>query len=132
LDTDFICVKPFDNLLHLDFWAGNGHVSEPDIFNSIMASKPNDKIISKIVSELQKKKNFVDNIDGVMNNTGPYFITKCFYDVVNEDDKCIIYPTTYFFPFPATLRHSKNERLAEQFIHKNTYAIHLWKTTWQK
>ena len=55
MDVDFDFFKSFDDLCHLDFFAGHGHVDVPDVFNSIMASAPNNKIVSKLVSELHNK-----------------------------------------------------------------------------
>lgn len=136
LDTDFECVKPFDNLCNLSFFAGNGHVDTPEIFNSIIGSEPNGKIINSFVEELLKIKNFNDDINGVMNTTGPYYITKQFFN--NIDDNSVIFPTKFFFPFPATDRFKVRnysetaKKYVKTFINENTYCIHLWQTTWQK
>lgn len=133
IDIDFDCVKHFDDLLTLDFFAGNGHVGEPEVFNSIMASSPNYKYITALVNELLKKDRFDDNIDGVMNNTGPYFITRVFFDNINEDDNVVIFPTKYFFPYPAVHRFLVyNKSFIHSFTNDRTYCIHLWHTNWQK
>ena len=132
IDTDFQCVKSFDDLSYLDFWIGNGHTDIPVIQNSIIASIPNNKHISNIVDGLLNTTIFNDNIPGVMNTTGPYYITKMIYETISIDDNIVVFPTTFFFPFPNKYRHSKDKNLPKEFIHKNTYAIHLWKTTWQK
>lgn len=136
IDTDFDTVKPFDELIHLDAFAGNGHVDIPEVFNSIMASSPNHKYMANIVKELQKKENFYDDINGVMNNTGPYFVTKVFFDTVTEEDNVVIFPTKFFFPFPAVHRFIPRDgnynRIVNSFNNENTFVIHLWHTTWQK
>jgi len=137
VDVDFDFIKPFDDLCHLDFFAGNGHSNQPEVFNSIIASSPNYKMISLIVSELQKKQTFNDNIDGVMNNTGPYFIAKMIFDNVNVDDNVVIFPTKFLFPFPAVYRHNvddgeESKRFIYSFLNDNSYCIHLWHTNWQK
>jgi len=135
LDTDFECTKSFDDLVDLSFFAGNGHIDQPEVFNSLMASEPNHKFVSALVSELQKKNSFVDNIDGVMNNTGPYFITRVFFNTINESDNVVVFPTKFFFPFPAVYRHMAYEsaqNFIRSFITDRTYCIHLWHTTWQK
>ena len=138
LDIDFDCIKPFDDLLHLDFFAGNGHVDIAEIFNSIIASSPNNKIINSFVNGLSELKTFKDNIEGVMKNTGPYYIMKQFYDNTTLKDNAVIFPTKFFYPFPAEHRnkirnYNKNaEDYAKSFINENTYCIHLWQTSWQK
>jgi len=137
VDVDFDFIKPFDDLCHLDFFAGEGHVQEPEVFNSIMASTSNHKYVSKLVSELQKKDTFVDTIDGVMNNTGPYFVTKVFFSTCNTKDNVVIFPTKYLFPFPAVYRNSVGEdensqKFIYSFVNENSYCLHLWHTNWQK
>jgi mannosyltransferase OCH1-like enzyme len=99
IDTDFECVKSFDELLHLDFFAANGHVDNPEVINSVIGCIPNNKVIKSFVSNLQKIKTFDDSINGVMYYTGPYFITKLIYDILNEDDNIVIFPTKYFYLF---------------------------------
>jgi len=135
IDTDFDCVKPFDDLLHLDAFAGNGHAVTPEVFNSIMASIPNHKYMSAIVRELQKIENFNDDINGVMYTTGPYFVSRVFYDTISESDNVVIFPTKFFFPFPINQRHiprnDKYNSITNSFNNENTYCCHLWHTTWQ-
>jgi len=134
IDTDFDSVKSFDDLLYLDFFAGTQD-KEMIILNSIMASIPNHKYISNIVYRLQKNENFNDNIDGVMNNTGPYFINDIFFNIINENDNVVIFPRKFFFPFPNKYRHVKQDKnyikFTNSFNNKNTYVVHLWHTTWQ-
>lgn len=137
VDVDFDFIKPFDDLCDLDFFAGNGHVDVPEVFNSIMASSPNHKYVSKLVSELQKKEYFNDDISGVMNNTGPYFVTRVFFDTITDKDNVVIFPTKYLFPFPAVYRHSvgddqKSQDFIYSFLNENSYCLHLWHTNWQK
>ena len=139
IDTDFDTVKSFDDLTHLDFFAGNGHVDTPEVFNSIMASIPGHKYMNNIVNELLKKDTFLDDIPGVMNNTGPYFVSRVFFDTINEGDNVVIFPTKFLFPFPAVHRHQYHRLSDEQYLNlvssfysENTYVSHLWHTTWQK
>jgi len=137
VDVDFDFVKSFDDLCHLNFFAGNGHMQEPYIFNSIIASSSNHKIISALVSGLQKKESFFDDIEGVMNNTGPYFLTNVFFENINLNDNVVIFPTKFLFPFPAVHRNSvddseKSQKFIYSFLNENSYCMHLWHTNWQK
>jgi mannosyltransferase OCH1-like enzyme len=137
LDIDFDPVKPFDDLCYLDFFAGCGHVPDAEVFNSIMASSPNHKYIKKLVIELQKMKTFSDHIEGVMQNTGPYFITRNFFNTIGIEDNAVVFPTKFFFSFPAMWRDrvtdSKNSwDFIYSFVTENSYCIHLWHTNWQK
>ncbi|MFW5847865.1 MAG: glycosyltransferase, partial [bacterium] len=137
VDLDFLFIKSFDDILHLEFFAGNGHVKLPEIFNSIIGSKPKSKIILSIVEGLKNKTKIDNSINGVMYGTGPYYITKIFYDNVNENDNVIIFPTKYFFSFPGIKRHlsknfNNNIDYIKSYMNNNTYCIHLWHTAWQK
>jgi mannosyltransferase OCH1-like enzyme len=140
IDVDFDTIKPFDDLCSLDFFAGVGHVDKPEVFNSLMASIPKHKYIASLVSDLQTKTHIDDSIGGVMENTGPYFITRKFFEVISEEDNVVVFPTKYFFPFPAIYRHDvmkiDDKERANKFVYSynndKTYAIHLWHTNWQK
>ncbi len=138
IDTDFECVKSFNDLCNLDFFAGNGHVDTPELFNSIIGSVPNGKIINSFVEGLNDVKKFNEYINNIMNTTGPYYITRTYFDNTTIDDNSVIFPTKFFFPFPAVYRHTVRnyseiaERYVKTFINENTYCIHLWQTTWQK
>lgn len=133
LDVDFYGVKSFDDLIHLDFFCG-GNVGS--IFNSLIGTIPNGKIISSIVNELLKIQSFVDNIDGVMNTTGPYCLEREFNKQINDDDNVVVFPTEFFYPFPAGMRHiqedSQYNKIVNNYNTMNTYCVHMWHTNWQK
>jgi mannosyltransferase OCH1-like enzyme len=145
LDLDFDMVKPFnENLLKLDFFAGIGHVEKPELFNSLVASKPGGEIIQKIVYGLKKQRvASKTDIEGIMGSTGPYYITKVFFEYLDdsnlEDVNVVIFPTVYFFPYPAAqrfvTRHKEEQNTFHKFIYSyvkpETYCIHLWHTSWQ-
>lgn len=138
IDTDFLCIKPFDDLCHLDAWAGQGQVGVPEVFNSIMASAPNHKYMQNIVEGLTKIKRFDDHIPGVMNNTGPYYVQRKFYEVAKPDDNMVIFPEKFFFPFPARGSGYMNQdseeydKVVKSYMNENTYCIHMWHVAWQK
>jgi mannosyltransferase OCH1-like enzyme len=136
IDTDFVCYKPFDDLLYLDFFAGNGHFENPDILNSLMGCAPNNKIIQEIVYRL-KNQEFVDetNYTNILHYSGAYYITKIFMELCNEG-KNVIFPTTFFFSFPAAARFSirKNQdwyKIVSGYKQPESYCAHLWSTSWQ-
>lgn len=136
IDTDFVCYKNFDDLLYLDFFAGNGHFENPDILNSLMGCCPNNPIMHEIVHRL-KNQEFVDetNYTNVLYYSGAYYITKIFMELCNKG-KNVIFPTTFFFSFPAVERHSiRNNpnwlQIVTAYKKPESYCSHLWQTTWQ-
>lgn len=144
MDLDFDLVQSFQSLLSLDFFAGVGHVDQPEIFNSIMGSVPNGDIIVNIVNGLKHRKAVrKTDISGIMSSTGPYYISQVFFDYLQSRDlkniNAVIFPTVYFFPYPAVQRHltryKEEEPSFKKFIYSyvrpETYCIHLWHTAWQ-
>ena len=77
----------------------------------------------------------------VIANTGPGLLTRelCRW-LVSEDTGppglskgVAVYPAVVFHPFPNNLRSSvANECNFEEFIEKDTIAVHLWGSSWQK
>jgi mannosyltransferase OCH1-like enzyme len=138
VDTDFECLKSFDDLLHLDFFSGTGHVNEPEVFNGLIACKPKHNLIRKIIDDIKVVS--TNNFDEIIALTGPkYFSSKLFeYIQNNPTEKIVIFPTTYFYPFPAVHRYEvRIDNLASRAIVKKfntdeSYCTHLWYTSWQK
>jgi mannosyltransferase OCH1-like enzyme len=136
LDYDFLSVKKFDELLNFDFFAGTGESQPEEIWNSIVGcSKKNQIALNflnglSLVSEPIKKW----EIDRVMNETGPYYLTKI---IKNSNLPYQIFVGDYFFPFPGSKRNQiknlsdSDYELVKSFITKNTYCVHLHTCSWQ-
>jgi mannosyltransferase OCH1-like enzyme len=137
LDIDFHGVKSFNEIIHLDFFSGTGQNPNPVIYNGLMGTTPNSKLINDIVYELSKIDNVVmTNSIEVMNITGPYFIEREFFKLTDEKDNVIIFPTNYFYPFPAPMRNiprnSEYNNIINSYNTEKTIATHMWHTNWQK
>lgn len=146
LDLDFEMVKSFDDKLRsLDFFAGFGHVDEPQIFNSLMGCSIGDEIMGKIVYGLKEQKAATKtNVEGIMDSTGPYYNRRILFEYLDnhkiDEINAVIFPTVYFFPYPATqryvTRYKEDQKNYHKYIHSyvkpETYCIHLWHTSWQK
>jgi len=133
-DTDFECVKSFDDFIYLDFFSGNGHVINPEIFNGLIGCVPKHKIIHQCLKNI--RYNETNDFNKIISNTGPqYFANIIFSNIVNN---MVIFPTKFFYPFPAEKRFElRNEsetsiRYSKSFNNEYTYAVHLWHTSWQK
>ena len=136
VDTDFYSVKSFNDLIYLDFFSGNGHVDKVEIFNGLIGCTKENIIIKKIIDELSKKKINESNYSKIMEFTGSYFFTKIFLDMC-KNEKCVIFPTTFFYPLPAVKSYkmdfNKNlEKYIKGFQREESYCIHLWYQSWQK
>jgi inositol phosphorylceramide mannosyltransferase catalytic subunit len=144
LDTDFYCIKSFNDLLHLDLFAGTGsdymnndQPPKPNFFNGLIGCKPYNKFIKILIDNIEEvnKKDF----DKIMQHTGPVFFTKKFYENLDLNQDSIILPKKYFYPFPASQRHLAkgefNDRVKKfilSFTNEKSYCAHLFYTSWQK
>ena len=58
------------------------------------------------------------------------------YKKMTEDDSSVIFPTKFFFPFPAHERYIPQDSnyidKINSYNNENTYCIHMWHVTWQK
>jgi mannosyltransferase OCH1-like enzyme len=140
VDTDFLCIKPFDDLLSLDFFCGNGHLEKALMFNGLIACREKHPIIKRAIDSLavldiDSKENCYDSI---LDATGPDFLSRMFF---SEEDRgrSVVFPTTFFYPFPATLRFqirgkftNKIRENVVRYAQTETYCIHLWYTSWQR
>ena len=135
LDIDFYGVKSFNDLIYLRFFAGID--TSPGLLNGLIGTVPNGKIISNVVTELLTIQHFNNTIDNIMKTTGPCFLTRQFYKLINEDtDGVVVFPTKFFYPYPGDKRHipqdSNYNTVINSFNTDNTYCVHMWHTNWQK
>jgi mannosyltransferase OCH1-like enzyme len=135
MDTDFYGVKSFNELLYLDFFAGNGGLTISEVYNGLFGTALNGKIITKVVNNLLNLQNFKDDINGVMKNTGPYFFTDQFYNNVDINDNVVIFSGDFFYPFPSSMRYIQQDINYNDIINsyntENTICVHMWHTSWQ-
>lgn len=137
MDYDFLQVKPFDELLDCDFFAGADENNPNEVWNSIVGSTPNNLICENFLKGLLNNTPIRKyEISRVMNETGPYYLTNLIHNNKwDYDIKLLI--GDYFYSFPGSKRHSirnLNEteiNFIESFITNNTFCIHLFTTTWQ-
>ena len=138
IDTDFECIKSFNDLIYLDLFSGTGHVDAPEVFNGLIACKPGHELIRELIDDI--KVFSTNNFDEIISLTGPkYFSMKLFkYIQNNPSDRIVVFPTTFFYPFPAAYRFlvrndtAEQRKLVSEYYKENSYCVHLWYTSWQK
>lgn len=127
VDTDFECLKPFDDLLYLRFFVGISQDADMQTYCGLIGSEPNGHVINHCVNDLRGK---YDGNDGekIMDATGPYYITRCMLAGAREDPRGVVaFPMDFFYPFPNHMRFTDT---AQSYIRPFSYAIHYWKTSW--
>lgn len=130
VDTDFECLKSFDNLLNLEFFTG---ISYDDIFVSyigLLAARPNHPIIQNCINDL------VDIYMGkrpryIMESTGPQYFTRCFNKFVTNNTLGVVaFPMDFFYPWPNNKINDGSNPY--DFVKSFSYAIHHWEVSWLK
>jgi mannosyltransferase OCH1-like enzyme len=128
VDTDFECLKPFDDLMYLDFFTGISYDTKMVLYVGLIATVPGHQIIKKCISSIGSYEG--QDVFKIMDVTGPYYFTRCFYETVNKDTKGVVaFPMDFFYPLPNYLRDTKKPY---EWIKDCSYAIHHWAVTWMK
>ena len=128
VDTDFECLKPFDDLLYLDFFTGISYDTKMVLYIGLIATIPGHPIMQSCIDSMGVYDGHVAN--AIMNITGPYYFTRCFFNSVNKETKGVVaFPMDFFYPLPNYLRTS---RTPYKYVKPFSYAIHHWAVTWIK
>ena len=127
-DTDFVINRSFDELLDLDFFCGVAYDSAPNLLNSIIGSSPKNELITELL-KFDKHINWSDAM-AVIDTTGPYFLTRKFFNSIQRNDAILALPNTFFYPWPnfnicKTIGHDYNN-----YIKSETFCCHLWECSW--
>jgi mannosyltransferase OCH1-like enzyme len=138
IDTDFECLKSFNDFTYLNLFSGTGHVNEPEVFNGLIACKPKHQLIRKLIDDISVIS--TNNFDQILALTGPQYFSKKLFEYIKEnpEEPIVVFPTTFFYPFPAVHRHlvrednQQSHDLVSRFYTNNSYCVHLWYTSWQK
>jgi mannosyltransferase OCH1-like enzyme len=127
VDTDFECLKPFDDLLYLDFFVGIAYDNNPLLYCGLFGSTPHNEIICNCVDDLNTPYNGND-ANTIMHLTGPEHITRSVLKSVDENTRRVVaFPMDFFYPFPNDVRFTGD---AYAYIKPWSYAVHHWKTSW--
>ena len=133
IDTDFECLQPFDIFHHAhDFYLS---LLGDTIPNGLIGCAPKHPIMETCINKLKEAD--ITELSDPMYVTGPYFLT----DIVDEylkttTEGICIYPTSYFYPFPAYARFDywKGKIAPEKvrsFFRNESFAVHYFATSWQ-
>ena len=125
-DTDFECLKPFDDLLWLNFFTSVAYDARLEMYHGLMASVPEHPIVNSCVADQIQYDG--ENGELIMNATGPYHLTRCFLKNVTENTQGVVaFPMQFFYPWPNYERFGKEPY---KYIQSFSYAIHYWCVSW--
>ena len=132
VDTDFECLKSFDDLSYLNFLVSVGYPSKVELYNGLIGCIPNHPIISRVLQELDLR--MVLSSKGskeIFDTTGGYFFTRCFFEIVKKYTEGVVaFPIDYFFPFPNEKDFHLKVKNAKDYIQDCSYALHYWACSW--
>jgi mannosyltransferase OCH1-like enzyme len=139
IDTDFKCIKPFDDLLYLDFFSGEGDETPRRTYNGLIACKPKHPLLLSLIDGLKERElNPPKNYGEVMTMVGPeYFNGRVVLYLQSSKDKTVMFPYKFFYPFPARdrldvdIQQNRDLSKINAYITPQTYCVHLWHTSWQ-
>lgn len=117
-DTDVQLLKPLDDLLNIDFFAGYeyDYKHELQMGTGTLACESGNPIIKKCL----------DFYDTEIWNVPFYTIPRVMYHVLQEYPNAMIYPPYYFAPI------AFNEAYRRDSIQKDTYAFHWFEGSWSE
>lgn len=128
VDTDFECLKPFDDLLYLKFFTGISYDAKMVLYIGIIGSTLGHGITT-LCADLVNTSYGGNDAMTIMDLTGPYYFTRCFLRATIDDtDGVVAFPMDFFYPLPNNLRGINNPY---QFVRPCSYAIHHWEVSWQ-
>ena len=139
VDSDFECIRPFDDICKTaDFFTGVAYSEgAPHFYNGLIGCCQGHPIVKKCVETIREGNGNGDFLR-ILYATGPHFFTACFYACLNAQEASAgmglvaPFPITYFYPFPDVRRESYEniEAVKRDWLHPETFAIHYWKLSW--
>jgi mannosyltransferase OCH1-like enzyme len=129
IDTDFECLKPFDIFhYYCDFYAGLGYGTCFEVFNGLIGCRPGHPIMKYVIDRISNMNHFSRSS---LNNTGPLFFgNACYEKMKTYNGPAVLFPITYFYPWPAWERFTPNRSFIEGWVQSESYAIHHWAVSW--
>jgi hypothetical protein len=131
VDTDFECLKPFDELGYLEFYTSIGYHANIELYPGLIACTPHHPVTEKIRELVCDIHHIPKNANEVLETTSSYFFTRAFWQVIKGYMEGVVaFPPEYFYPFPNEKGH--RGRNGMDYIKDFSYAVHHWAVSWVK
>jgi mannosyltransferase OCH1-like enzyme len=128
LDVDFLPVKPFDDLLDLEFFCGIAYDKSPNVFNGLIGTTQNNPLIQDLL-ELDRPLQYHDALL-LMDSTGPFFLTRKLFENIIKNENIVAFPNTFFYPFPNFAEARSLGDNYKDYFQPETFCVHLWHSRW--
>jgi len=136
-DTDVICLKPFTSILQsgVTFFAGlltnvviKKYPKPLFLGNAVIGAVKKSPLIKYCLENLYTEEEKPDLHLPI--RTGPGLLsTACSKYLFSKDEKILIFPCSYFYPYPDLKRGMAPKEILG-FIRKESYSLHLWNQSW--
>lgn len=128
MDTDFILLKQFNELLDLDFFCGVSYDDHPSLFNGLIGSTPGNNLIRDLLT-LDRPLMYHDAMK-LMDSTGPFFLTRrVFEHILANRDICVL-PNSFFYPLPNFDRSKSKGADYQNYVEDESICCHMWSSSW--
>jgi len=128
VDTDFECLKPLDDFMHLDFFTSSGYSASVELYPALVGSIPGHPILGRYIKDMKYIE--AATWKGMFESTGPYYFTQCFLKEVTKETKGVVtFPPKFFYPWP---NHARVDIDPYSYVKSYSYAIHHWAVAWAK
>lgn len=129
VDTDFECLKSFNDLTYANFLVGVGYPSKVELYIGLIGSIPNYPILLRVINSINSNDIGKLGWKNVFETTGTYFFTRIFFEMITKYIKgVVVLPPDYFYPFPNEKGHE--HRNGRNYIKDCSYALHHWAVAW--
>ena len=127
LDIDFVGVKSFEPLLHLDFFTGIAYDDEPTMFNGLIGSTRDNALIKSLnninVQDIQAGMH-------VFETTGPWYMGNKFFTEYKNVEAIKSLPVSFFYAYPNFARDQIKGTDYNNYIEEESICVHLWHSSW--
>jgi mannosyltransferase OCH1-like enzyme len=131
VDTDFECLKPFDDFLYLDFFTGIGYPKDVELYIGLLGSIPHHPILEHLIKNMTVVE-YNGKWRKMFHTTGSYFFTRMFLEMVNKDTKGVVaFPMDFFYSYPNNFVRKDPTVNPYSYIRPCSYAIHHWAVSWR-
>jgi inositol phosphorylceramide mannosyltransferase catalytic subunit len=132
VDTDFECLRSFNDLNErFDFYTGLIYSEKPYLANGLIGCIPNHPIINLICESISEPYN--EQTTSILDFSGPGKFTNCVFESIFVDNLVnIVFPVTYFYPFPNNKLHIHNPKIKRKFFKQESIAVHHWEVSWTR
>jgi len=128
MDTDFILINQFNDLLDLDFFCGVAYDSTPTVFNGLIGCVPNDPIINATLNH--DRPIVYDDAMRLMDATGPFFLERKIFENIEKSERAVVLPTSFLYPLPNFDRSKSLGGDYKSYLQEETICCHMWSSSW--